>query len=148
MKKYYSMCSDKYRLYCKISNDYYSKKITYNFNAAHQIIGIDSIYYTYGGLLFRPDDLPAATHYFLNGNTSVLEYYNIPDKRYRFDHKPSRICYYEKTSTIAEESYTNERGVYHRDNNPAVIFYNNNGEVYQTEWWNDGKLISFEKHFI
>lgn len=96
--------------------------------------GKSEIYFNKVGQIHRANGL-AAVYYYNNGNVRSQSY--IINGRHSNKNGPAYIQYYE-SGGIKQEEYKVD-GKLHRDGDqPALIFYNEDGEITGERWWKNG----------
>ncbi len=92
----------------------------------------------------RDNDAPAFITYYDTGEILSEEYFRS-DTRYRADSKPSLIFYHQNGNKHIEQWYDDKGKLGSELNEPAVIKYDNSGEVTHMAHYSHGALIKQEE---
>jgi len=142
----------KYKIYTKekglIETDDESKyeDLTWHKEDGPALIGyynkgpIESESYYINGKLHRGDG-PAVIGYYINGKVAVNGYY-INDKLHKTD--GPALTHYDSNGKTKTSVFYYVEGKKHNLKGPAIIWFNN-GIIKNTEYWINGKQLTFEE---
>ena len=128
-----SLNSEEYHINGLLHRENAPAKIRYLLNGRYEYVK-----YYINGQVYRENG-PAFISFFTSGDISEVNFYEMPDTRYRKDNKPCSIVYHPNGQTRSEV-YKNTQGVIHRDDGPAQIEYAYDGRIMSESYYMNGKL--------
>lgn len=112
---------------------------TINYSRVYAAIGaLDQIRFSNRGIMYRADDKPAVSTYYVSGKIRTKQWC-VDGSFYRQGDKPAYVSYYEN-GLIETEMWAQGDGKHRDGDKPAEIRYYDNGIMKLQEWVRRGSL--------